>query len=385
MTISKCLLYSVLATALSLLWLTPINGQLSESAEVSLLTCARGDDIWNMYGHSAIRIYDPAVNMDQVYNFGIFDFREPNFIMKFLRGKLLYRVEKQRTANFLQGYIYEKRSVTKQVLNIDPYDASKLYQALELNCKPENKHYLYDFFFDNCTSRLRDLLENEILGFQFPEQPLEELTYRGLLDKYTYAWPWTDFGQDLIVGSVADADAQLRGQCFLPEFLQELLSRSSIGHLPAVKETEILLDYSAEEAARSQKPTNWPIILFGLLLLIELVLFIKMPHSQWVKWTDKLWYFLLGLGGLIIAFMWFGTDHLATKKNLNLLWMSPLFLLMFKWSNKGLIIILAAFSILSLILSLWLQSFHPCTVIVIVITLLKLARALRSDFSDIRS
>lgn len=316
--------------------------------------------------------------MDQIYNFGIFDFKEPNFIMKFLRGKLLYKVEKQLMANFLRSYEYEKRSVSEQVLNIDPGSATKLYAALEENCKPENKHYLYDFFFDNCTTRLRDLFENEILGFQYPEQPIEELNYRSLLDKYTYLWPFTDFGQDLIVGSIADEDAGLMGQCFLPEFLELHLSRSSIGHLPAVRETNVLLDHSDLEISRSEKPTNWPLILFGLLLLVEFFLFVKRPLSNLTRVWDGIWYLILGIGGLIIAFMWFGTDHLTTKNNLNLLWMSPLFLFMLKWRGKVLILLLAIMSIFSLILSIWYQSFHPCTIIIIVLTLLKLVRSMRT-------
>jgi len=359
--------------------LTSIYGQLSESATVSLITCAKGDDIYNMYGHSAIRITDPVVSMDQVYNFGIFDFKEPNFIMKFLRGKLLYRVEKQAMRRFMFGYVQEKRSVREQVLNVDQYGANELYAALEENSKPKNKYYLYDFFFDNCTTRLRDLFESEIVGFQYPEAPLRAHTYRSLLDVYTYRWPFTDFGQDLIVGSVADGEAGLRGQCFLPEFMEAVLARSSIGHLPAVRETKIILDHEKLDQSRSSKPFNWPLLIFGILLFIEFLLFIFKSTSKGVRLYDRVWYWVLGIGGLVIAFMWYGTDHLATKENLNLLWMSPLFLFFSMGSSRFFTIVLAIFSVLSLVLSIWLQSLHPCAIALIVIILLKLGRKVRTE------
>jgi len=361
-----------------------LSAQLSDASEISLLTCRRGDDIYNMYGHTAIRITDPAVRMDQVYNYGVFSFSEPGFLMKFLRGKLLYRLEKSSYTRFTRNYIPSDRygvargrSIIAQTLNLTTAEKNKIYQALETNCLPANKSYYYDFFFDNCSTRCRDLFRNELSGISYPSGSEHPHTFRTLLDVYTEVWPFTDLGQDLIVGSVADQIAGVEGEMFLPEFLQSVLDRTTLNHQPFVKETKLLLDYEDLETTRGEKPWPWPVIIFSLLLILEFLRFIKRERWSEYKWwrrLDSLWYLILGIGGLIIVFMWFGTDHLATKKNLNLLWMSPFFMMYAFNRSRSLGYLLASMMIAAILLSPMIQSLHPVVLMIIGITLLKICR-----------
>ncbi len=359
-----------------------LSAQLSDNAEISLLTCRRGDDIYNMYGHTAIRITDPAVRMDQVYNYGVFSFSEPGFLMKFLRGKLLYRLEKGSYQRFSKNYIPSERygvakgrSIIAQSLNLTTEEKNKIYQALETNCLPANKSYYYDFFFDNCSTRCRDLFRNELPGLAYPTEAEHPHTFRTLLDEYTDVWPFTDLGQDLIVGSVADQIAGVEGEMFLPEFLQSVLDRTTLNHKPFVKETKLLLDYEDLESSRGEQPWPWPVIIFGFLLILEFVRFIKreaLSQSKWLRRVDSLWYFILAIGGLIILLMWFGTDHLTTKKNLNLLWMSPLFFIYLVSRSRLVGLILGILMLIAILLSPLIQSLHPAVLMIIGITLLKI-------------
>ncbi len=363
----------------SLMYNSQIISQLSEQSSVSILTCKPGDEIYSMYGHTAVRISDPVTQKDEVYNYGLFNFSEPNFTMKFLRGKLLYHLGITNSKRFSYQYTQQKRSIVEQVLNLSLDQRNAIYRALLENMKPENRSYKYDFFFDNCSTRIYDLLKDNIVGLEYPVHADEDYTFRGLLDEYTYTWPWTDFGQDLIVGSVSDQKAETKGRSFLPEFFYDVLDKSTIGHQPLVSKTAIFLDFEADNQRRREKVSQVPIWVFSLLLLVELLLLIFCSkatyiNSRWLRILDNLWFSLLGIGSLIILFMWIGTDHLTTKKNLNLLWMSPLFLPYLFKKSKGLTLILAISIPIALILSPFVQELHICAILIMIATLFKLIR-----------
>ncbi|MBT8189303.1 MAG: DUF4105 domain-containing protein [Bacteroidia bacterium] len=354
----------------------PVTGQLSDSAQISVITCRAGDDIYNTFGHTAIRIYDPLDGKNELYNYGIFNFREPNFTMKFLRGKLLYSLGLQPYRRFLENYHYEKRTVFEQVLDISQKDRKEIYQAIRTNYKPENRAYLYDFFFDNCSTRPRDILLDHIDGVSFAEQKGNK-TFRHLLDEYTYAKPWTDFGIDLIIGSVADWTADRNDQMFLPEYLFTNLEEAKVNGHSLVSETKILANFESELERRSNIPWFTPVLVFAILLLLELILFLKFRkkvNPKWLTIIDKFWIFILGIGSIIIAFMWFGTDHIATKQNLNLLWMHPLFLVILFKPKRRIVLFSIILMILAILLSPFIQELHLASILIILITILKLVR-----------
>ncbi len=355
------------------------SAQLSQQATISVLTCRAGDDLYNMFGHTAVRVQDPVMNLDVVYNYGLFSFKEEGFMMKFLRGKLNYWVGRASYGAFIHNYKAEKRSVIEQVLDLDHKQVTQLYQALRQNIKPENKYYKYDFFFDNCTTRIRDMLEDNITLLNYSDTA-NEYTYRQLLDQFNYVSPWTDFGMDLLVGTPADATADAEGEMFLPEYLFQQLAKGSLGHTPLVKETQLLLDHESKVVSRSKTGIFGPSLFFGLLLLLELLLFRNQKvDSKWLRFYDKLFFTILGLGGLIIVFMWFATDHITTKNNLNLLWMNPLFLILLCRKTKPLLLVLSASMALSLLGASFIQQLHIASIIIILIALLKLLRHFNSD------
>ena len=350
--------------------------QLSQQAEISLITCRPGDEIYSTFGHTAIRVQDPTRDMDILYNYGMFSFDEPNFTAKFLRGKLEYWLGIESYRSFINSYSNEKRTVIEQKLKLDFDQRNQVFRALRNNLKPENRKYLYDFFFDNCSTRPRDILIDNISDISFGLEAYPP-SFRELISQYTVNKPWTDFGIDLIVGSVADRKASVRDQMFLPEYLMHHFDRSG-----KVGGTDILLDYEKEAATRKHSPWFSPVLFFALILLLEIYLFIKFrerSHS-YIRSYDKTFFTLLGIGGLLLLFMWFGTDHIATKQNMNILWMHPLYFFLLKAKNKkGFIYLLIGLALLALIQLPFFQELHMASVMLILVCFLKLLRKLKTQ------
>ncbi len=361
-----------------------VSGQLSESASISILTIRPGDEVQNAFAHTGIRVVDPDLGFDHVYNYGLYSFSEPNFLMKFLQGKLPYLLGREEVNRFVYPYTRSKRSVIEQHLDLSPAAKNALNEALLENYKPENRKYLYDFFFDNCSTRPRDLLVKSVPDLQFPNQPSTALTFRKLLDVHIQYMPWTDFGMDLLVGYIGDKQASVTDQMFLPEFFSSHLANSSVAGKPLVGETNILLDHEAEIPRRSQIGFFTPLLLFGILMILELFLFLRKHRSaaRWPRYYDKVWFFLMGIGSVVLIVMWFGTDHVVTKGNMNILWMNPLFILLaIRPQSRFIMMAVSALLCLAVIQTLFLQQFHAATYFIIVILLLKLARTQRPKSS----
>jgi hypothetical protein len=306
-----------IAFLLALLAFLPAESQARE-LRISLITCGTGDPIYSFYGHSALRVQNLAEGADTIYNYGVFEFDTPHFTWKFMRGKLLYKIETQTYAGFYREYDYEQRWVVENELLLDDRDKEALLELLHINMQAENRYYPYDFFYDNCSTRIRDLLERllgERLTYHFPEET-GQTSYRKWLDPYIGHSPWLDFGINLLLGAPADARADGRGEMYLPDQLMDNLAYARVdGSDPLLGPTIRLLDLPKRERP---KPTPWPLIasslLFGLLLI---------PWRGAQKAGAAVW-LLFGLFGIVITFMWFATDHEATKFNANLLWLNPL-------------------------------------------------------------
>ncbi|MCB0642069.1 MAG: DUF4105 domain-containing protein [Phaeodactylibacter sp.] len=297
--------------------------------QFSLLTASSGDDLYAAFGHSAVRVLDTVKNKDVVYNYGTFDFDTPNFYVKFVRGQLLYDLSKGSTERLQKGYVREGRGLKEEILLLTPAEQAAVLQFLVNNYKKENRSYLYDFFFDNCATRIRDILET-VLGdrLEFVSQESPKLTYRQLLDLYIGDRFWLDFGMDLIVGMPADSIADIRGQMFLPDYLSLHFSQAKVTRdgettsLVAPAKELVPLERTKGEVL----PLYWqPVFVFWVLLgLVALLTWLGGDGLK--KGFDLLLFHLIGLAGLLVLFMWVGTDHPTTKWNLNLLWANPLFL-----------------------------------------------------------
>jgi len=299
------------------------NAQDSSRLRVSLLTCSPGEELYSIFGHSAIRIIDSNSVTDYVFNYGTFDFDDPNFYIKFVKGKLLYFVSLERTNDFIEFYKYENRSVSEQVLSLSAAEKKDIKNALIENLKEENKFYKYDFFLDNCTSRLRDI----IVKYKTPTPILpavmpENRSFRKAIHKYLREGGqyWSELGIDILLGAPTDRIMTASEQQFLPNNLEKSIDRCTNTKLVASKST-IFQNQITESGIYFFHPS---------ILFIILFLFIAPLHkkktiiaTKTLLVFDVILFFVIGIVGIILVLAWFATDHTMTKNNYNLLWALP--------------------------------------------------------------
>ena len=330
--------YFLLIFLFLLIFQPKVNAQsLSPAATVSILTCNPGTDVYSMYGHTAIRVSDPSIGLDAVFNYGVFSFETPNFMLRFAKGQTDYLMVGEKFRSFMRAYDEEKRSVYEQVLNLSAEGKNKLFNALLENAKPENREYRYNFFIDNCATRVRDMIERNGGGtVHFTDNHPTE-SYRDLIKKFHHTFRWIDLGIDLLVGKLADQPVSSYGQMFLPDYLKDQFAKAEITldgkAQPLVLETRTLVEYPN---SKLNTDLPWPAITFGLLFLLVAVISAR-GYLRNTK-TDWLHYWLLaltGVSGLIIGWFTLYSEHPAMSPNYNLLWAFPLNLLFaFVWKNK---------------------------------------------------
>jgi hypothetical protein len=297
----------------------------SSGLQISLLTCSPGAELYSVFGHNALRIVDSATGTDIVYNYGTFDFNDPDFYTKFIRGKLRYFVSQVSYSDFLFEYQYFKRGVQEQVLNISQEEKRKIQASLFENVREENRYYKYDFLFDNCTTRLRDIIfqANQYDAYQIPVFMQQGQTFRDHLHVYLNRaqMHWTALGIDLLLGLGADIPMTQIESMFLPDFLFKgvSLSVTKQGKLEK-RNTDVLADMQPA-------PERNPFYLDPLFVLSVLSMILLIPSfyfSSLQALSDRIWLIVTGLLGLFLLFMWFGTDHQSFSYNLNLIWALPL-------------------------------------------------------------
>jgi hypothetical protein len=298
--------------------------ELSQKARFSVLTCGPGTDLYATFGHSSFRLRDPELGIDWVYNYGTFDFQTPNFYLKFARGKLPYALSKQKFENFLYTYQLENRWVHEQLLDLSPAESRSLLAFLEENHQPQNRFYHYDFLFENCATKIPEVLKKVLGGgLAYSYQHLEEpYTFRGLIHKNLRTNSWSSFGIDLALGSVIDREAKGPEYAFLPEYVESQVGHATLGGTPLVSRERIILDLDppAPLFYFTATPLFWGLMLLGISLIIT---WIDLRNGVRSKVLDFVLFFLTGASGLVIIFLWFFTDHTATAWNGNLLWAMP--------------------------------------------------------------
>tara|TARA_R110002020_G_scaffold203146_4_gene406514 strand:- start:7713 stop:8894 length:1182 start_codon:yes stop_codon:yes gene_type:complete len=338
---------------------------LSEDAGISVITCGSGNELYSTFGHSAFRLQDPVLGIDVVYNYGTFNFREPNFYMKFAQGKLLYSLSRQKFEDFLWEYELENRWVKEQLLDLSPEGTKALFEFLENNYRPENRDYKYDFLFNNCATKLPEIL-GKVYGEQlvFHNYLKERFTFRELIHQNLNTNSWSAFGIDIALGSVIDREATPYQHMFLPNYVMEQLDRTTLDGKPLVERSRTIL----ESTNKSPDPYFLASPLFWLLALMAFTVIITgidlKNHSR-SRSLDFVLFFLSGITGVLIIFLWFFTDHTATAGNFNILWAFPLNLVVAfflakkgplpKWSVVYLILLLL---LLVLLLALWIAGFQ---------------------------
>lgn len=307
---------------------------LSEKAEISILTIGPGDNLYDKFGHSAFRVYDPENDIDYAFNYGVYDFDTPNFYTKFAQGKLLYKLAVSESEPFLNSYKAQDRWVEEQVLNLSYSEKQGVFNFLQENAKPENKYYKYDFLYDNCATRIRDVLVS-VLGdkLKYNASLAEDgYTFRELIQKNVHYNSWGSLGMDVAIGAVVDRKASSWEYQFLPEYVYKANEGATIatasGTTALVKTTKKL--YDTEERRESGNFFVSPIFIFGILgLLLVFVTYKNYKNQQRSRYLDMLIFLVTGLIGVILLLLWFATDHSTTANNYNLLWAFPFSLLFF--------------------------------------------------------
>ena len=294
----------------------------SSRLRISLLTCTPGEELYSTFGHSAYRVVDSTSLTDIVYNYGTFNFDVDGFYLKFIQGNLLYYVSAEYFTDFKDLYQSTNRGITEQVLNLSAAEKITIQRFLNNNLKEENKYYKYDFFFDNCTTRLRDILKKHhdsafTQKAVMPAGSSFRLAIHQYLDKNHK--DWAKLGIDILLGQPCDGVMTAEQMQFLPDNLMKSLDSSNN---PIVLSSQNLYPLSDDHAKKS---FFTPFVIFSLLLIfIVLIGFVKNKFAQaFLQGFDGMFFFLTGVLGVIIIFMWFGTDLIMYKNNFNLMWAWP--------------------------------------------------------------
>jgi hypothetical protein len=305
--------------------------QLSDSAKVSLLTASPWyGAVYAYFGHTAIRVQDDSLTLDTVFNYGYFDSSQPHFIYNFVRGKTDYILGDTTFEHFLLEYEYKGQQVAEQELNLLPFEKQQLYEALYINALPENREYRYNYFYDNCTTRPRDLIEKYTNAtIQYPPTP-ERQTYRDLVHECVANYPWTQFGIDLLIGSEADRTIDVREKMFLPAYLMDSFEGATLHNdtlnYPLVKKSAIILPLNSERNSKGEPALFTPIIaafaLLFLTILVCVVQVMKLNKTGLPKIYDTLLFGIAGLGGFVVFVLMYFSEHPATNPNWNFVWIN---------------------------------------------------------------
>ena len=279
------------------------------------------NELYSAFGHSGVRYQNIEQGLDIFYNYGIFDFNQPNFYTNYVKGKLTYMVGKNQYSFYETYYSSQKRYIKEQVLNLSSEEKFFLLDYLENNVKKENRFYPYNYIFNNCSTKIRDVLEltiGEKLKFN---DPPANLSYRSLIDRYLDNYKWADIGIDICLGTKIDDKASNYDAMFLPEYLFSSLENATVGDKKLVFETRI---NNLDQDQIISRGIISPKIVFSIFLIISLYFsFRQIKYHNKFIYFDSLLFFLSGMIGILILFLWFFTDHISTN-NLNILWAFPL-------------------------------------------------------------
>lgn len=320
------------------------TGAVADSLKISLLTCGAGEEVYNLFGHSAIRIQDTKKGTDYVYNYGIFSFDTPNFALRFTLGQTDYELGVQYYQDFIFNYRYHHREVYEQDLNLSPEEKKKLAALLNENYLLQNRVYRYNYFYDNCATRPRDMIEKAINGSieyaEDMETPVKGTSYRSLLHQYTRYSPWSRFGIDLCLGSEADRPINRRAAMFIPFHLQEDFATAQIIDTrgvarPLVTASEKIVQIN-QNFSESADTIFTPLRIFLLLFIVIGSITIRdIRHKKSMWGVDVILFLSAGVAGCILAFLALFSQHPAVSPNYLLIVFHPLHLLCLPWvANK---------------------------------------------------
>lgn len=301
--------------------LTVNSFALSSKSSISLLTCSSGEELYTSFGHSALRVKDDSLGIDIVFNYGTFDFDTPFFIAKFVRGNLDYMLSTGYMRRFERSYKAENRQVVESKLLLNLEQRNALFALLAENARPQNRYYRYDFFYDNCATRIRDLVFKvaNIDTKQYQESTNE--TFRNLLHICNSPSSWSAQGIDLILGAKTDANISLYDKAYLPMYVDSLFLQAGL-----IESSHIIIEKS-DDINYAVNFIGSPLFVGLLILLFTIVFTILEFKKQFTcKKFDIILFSITFLLSILFWFLWLFTNHSVTDKNINVLWASLLYL-----------------------------------------------------------
>jgi hypothetical protein len=296
-----------------------------------MLTCAPGTETYSVYGHSALRVVISENQSDLVYNWGVFDFNTPNFAWKFAKGRLDYMLGVYPYDRFLRDYMMENRAVWSQVINLEPVEKLRLMLLLNENMKPENRNYRYDFFYDDCSTRIRDLME-KILGDKLiypPDVSNNAPTFREMIGRHLVMYPWLKMGIDLLMGTPGERRASFRDRMFLPEDLKWNLTQTVVNRdrkmVPLLQSAVTILDFPPPDVKPAFYAT--PMFIFTIVFIFMVIISAWLRNSIAINYIDIALFLVFSVISILMIFFNFFTDHVQMRMNLSMVWFNPFIIL----------------------------------------------------------
>ena len=307
----------------------------SNSLGVWLMTMGPGDQVWERFGHNAIRIRDSRTGDDKVYNWGMFSLDDSGFILRFLRGRMRYWMASEDAALTAEAYRQHNRSVTIQELNLTGAQKVALYEFVQRNELPENRFYDYDYFRDNCSTRVRDALDaalGGILATQFRDKATD-MSYRDHARRLMQPDIWTYTGIDIGLGRPTDRKITAWEEMFVPMSLQRLIRDVKIKNamgadVPLVVNERVVVETNRPPIP--DRPATWTIwyLLAGALIAAGILACVLTRAEPVAYAMAHVWCTVAGLLGTVLLLLWVATEHVAAHQNANLLSLNPLWLVL---------------------------------------------------------
>ncbi len=302
--------------------------QLSDQSRISVITASPGAELYTAFGHTAIRVRDPRLGIDSVYNYGTFDFSDPAFYWQFTRGELRYYLSRWEFHTFRKVYRAAHRSLFEQMLRLTLQQRQALYNYLEENYRPENRYYWYDSFLNNCSTKVRDALVDVFGNHLIFADSLftPSVSFREAIRPYLSGSPWGSLGINLLLGSPVDRNATYQEMMFLPYELKDAFASSMIqeaGHQTTLVQSMSTYPAPASEAGYGIWLTQPAVIFWLLAMLIFGLTLRETRYRSFLQYVDSILFGLTGLLGVFLLFMWVGTIRPWTAANWNLLWALP--------------------------------------------------------------
>ena len=297
----------------------------SAAPRIGVMTMQPGAEYWARFGHNALLVDLQDGSEPLSYNFGYFDFEQPGFLARFLRGDMRYLAVALPLSRDLAGYASERRGVRVQWLNLDADQAVRLIRHLRTHVLPENAEYRYDYFTANCSTKVRDALDIALQGTLQSQWRARSqgLSYRFEALRHANEVPWLLWGMDLGLGPMADQPLSLWQQSFIPQRLSEVLaeSRGRDGR-PLIVQVDELLPAGPNRAASEPPSQIWVALSFGVVLSTAMLLALRSGRALALLALSSLAAMAILVGSGLLA-LWFVTDHVAAWQNANLLLFNP--------------------------------------------------------------